>query len=75
MRTYKSEQFQVTPLEVFNELRLEFESYQENQLAQIFKNLLREIEIKTALAWTASQILNMNFKELNAHILKLKRLG
>ncbi len=53
MRTYKSEQFQVTPLEVLNELRLEFESYQENQLAQIFNNLLREIEIKTALAWRA----------------------
>ena len=54
MRTYKSEQFQVTPLEVLNELRLEFESYHENQLAQIFNNLLREIEIKTALAWAAS---------------------
>jgi hypothetical protein len=54
MRTYKSEQFQVTPLEVLIELRLEFESYQENQLAQIFNNLLREIEIKTTLAWTVS---------------------
>jgi hypothetical protein len=54
MRTYKSEQFQVTPLEVLNELRLEFECYQENQLAKIFNNLLREIEIKTALAWAAS---------------------
>jgi hypothetical protein len=54
MRTYKSEQFQVTPLEVLNELRLEFESYQENQLAQIHNDLLREIKIKTALAWSAS---------------------
>lgn len=33
MRTYTPEQFQATPLEVLNELRLEFESYQENQLA------------------------------------------
>ena len=53
MRTYKSEQFQVAPLEVLNELRLEFESYQENQLAQIYNDLLREIQIKTALAWRA----------------------
>lgn len=53
MRTYMPEQFQVTPLEVLNDLRLEFEAYQENQLAQIFNNLLREITIKTALAWRA----------------------
>lgn len=39
MRTYTPEQFRVTPLEVLNELRFEFESYQEKQLAQIFKNL------------------------------------
>lgn len=39
MLTYTPEQFQVTSLEVLNELRLEFESYQENQLGQIFKNL------------------------------------
>ena len=39
MRTYTPEQFQVTPLKVLNELRLEFESYQEKQLAQILKNL------------------------------------
>jgi hypothetical protein len=53
MRTYKSEQFQATPLEVLNELRLEFESYEENQLAKIYNDLLREIQIKTALAWRA----------------------
>ena len=39
MRTYTPEQFQVTPLEVLNNLRLEFETYQEKQLGQIFKNL------------------------------------
>jgi hypothetical protein len=66
MRTYKSDQFQATPLEVLNELRLEFESYQENQLAQIFNNLLQEIQIKqeieinTALAWSVTYIQKMS---------------
>jgi len=53
MRTYTPEQFQVTPLEVLNDLSLEFEAYHENQLAQIFNNLLQEITVKTALAWGA----------------------
>lgn len=39
MRTYTPKQFQVTPLGVLNGLCLEFESYQEKQLAEIFKNL------------------------------------
>lgn len=39
MRTYTPEQFQATSLEVLNDLRIEFETYQNDQLTQIFRNL------------------------------------